>query len=141
MPPASAHFHFSRDAFDCKAQSAMCLPSRSTRLPDTDAVRYLRLHEHGQARFVIGESVRYGSSHYGITSEATSSTRVEPEFHGARDGRRTAGAVPARLPRHCSFVSPSDARAGVSRAGCPTQAQRSREGWVLYWRQLFEERR
>src|ERR1035437_10707456 len=91
----------------------MCLPSPSIeRLQDSDALRYIRLHEHGQARFVIGEGVRYESSHYAIATEATSCTRVEPEFHGARDGRRTLGAVPARLPGHCSFVPPSDARAG-----------------------------
>ena len=70
-------------------------------------------------RFVIGEGVRYESSHYGITTESTSRARVEHEFHGARDGRvkKSARAVPARLSRHRAFVSPSDARAG--RGGIP----------------------
>ena len=98
LPGCRQHQHiftFNRDAFDSKAGSGMCLPSRTVTLQDTDAARYKRLHQHSYvrvmnfaqcapkniarsapriaigfqaARFVIGGCVRYESSHYAITN-------------------------------------------------------------------------
>src|SRR5208282_6319939 len=65
IPGCRQHQHiftFNRDAFDSKAGSGMCLPSRTATLQDADAERYIGLHEHGYARVLNLEKCSAGST-------------------------------------------------------------------------------